>query len=126
MRSRGLTKGFLGFDLDTRTATIYDDGTVPCQLTVLSDIAQAVKGILLNPASTANRYVYISTFHLNQQQICTAMSAATGGDWKRVRKSTEETRKAGFEKVARGDFGGMEEVLIAAHWRDVEGMDYDG
>lgn len=41
------------------------------------------------------------------------------------KKSTEELRKEGFEKLARGE-DGMEDVLVGAHWRVVEGMDYEG
>jgi len=35
-------------------------------------------------------------------------------------------RKEGFERVARGEGEGMEDVLVGAHWSVVEGMDYEG
>lgn len=42
------------------------------------------------------------------------------------KRSIEELRKEGFEKVARGEGEGMEDVLVGAHWSVVEGMDYEG
>lgn len=123
---RGITAKFLGFDLSARTATIYDEGTALCKLTNLSDVSQAVKSILLDPEATVNRYVYISTFYVNQKQILTALEKATGSEWQKNRMTASDLRKMGYEKIEKGNAQeGGEDVLVAAHWSEIEGMDYE-
>ncbi len=46
--------------------------------------------------------------------------------WSVEKRSIEGLRKEGFERVARGEGDGMEDVLVGAHWSVVEGMDYEG
>lgn len=128
----GLEVGFLGFDLDSSTATIYDHGDVKCQLTVLADIAQSVKGVLMNPGETRNRYVYINTFHLSQNEILKVLEGVQGRDWKKVRKDARKSIRTGLHELEKAQQEGLpfdneltEEVLRSAHWSDVEGMDYE-
>ena len=128
----GLQVGFLGFDLDSSTATIYDDGDVKCQLTVLADIAQAVKGVLTNPAETRNRYVYINTFRLSQNQILKALERVQGRAWTQVKKDAREIMRTGLQKIEKAQQEGLpfdselnSQVLTSAHWTEIEGMDYE-
>ncbi|KAL8825979.1 MAG: hypothetical protein Q9191_004076 [Dirinaria sp. TL-2023a] len=128
----GLEFGFLGFDLDTSTATIYDEGNVKCQLTVLADIAQSVKGVLMSPAETRNRYVYINTFHLSQNEILRVLEGVQGKEWKRVRKDAGQSMRTGLRELEKAQKEGLpfdneltEEVLRSAHWSEIEGMDYE-
>jgi len=53
------------------------------------------------------------------------LAEATGGEWNVEKRSIERLRREGFERVARGEGEGMEDVLVGAHWSEVEGMDYE-
>jgi hypothetical protein len=71
---------FMGFDLASHKALIYNTGCDTYSTTRLSSIGLAVKNSLLpaNTAATANRYVYISSFTVTQNQILASLEKATG------------------------------------------------
>ena len=115
---RGLTSNFLAFSLPTRTATIYDDGTCRSRMTTLSTIGLAVARLLHSPhyAASSNRYIYISSFSLNQNEILASLEKATGKTWTKEYRSTAETRKNALERAKDGDAQAVEENLTACHY----------
>ncbi|KAL8901989.1 MAG: hypothetical protein Q9207_004932 [Kuettlingeria erythrocarpa] len=107
----GLKTGFLGFDLHSKTATIYDAGDVPVCSTILSDVGQSVVGILKNPKETANRYVYIRTVTFTQNQLLAILEKSTGEKWSTKKRSTAEARQTGGEKLSKGDMSGVPDLI---------------
>ncbi|KAL8786533.1 MAG: hypothetical protein Q9195_008164 [Heterodermia aff. obscurata] len=123
----GLTSTFLAFSLPTRTATIYDTGTCPSRMTTLSTIGLAVARLLRVPhyAASSNRYIYISSFTVTQNEILAALEKATGGTWTREYRGTQETRRSALQRAEGGDPQAVEENLTACHYSEIEGMDYE-
>lgn len=122
---RGLKAGFFGFDLKTHTATIYDDGKHVANLTKLSTIGAAVASILKHPSTTRNKHIYISDYNNTQLDILAALEKATGGKkWTVTHKSTDETRKEGFDKLSKGDYSGIVLLIIAMVYSGDPEADY--
>jgi len=104
---RGLKDGMLGFDLSTKTATISDSGDTPTNFTLLSTTARATAAILERPAETANRYVFINSFHVTQNEILGALEKETDAKWSVKKTTCMEESRLGRELMARGDWSGV-------------------
>ncbi|CAF9928737.1 MAG: hypothetical protein HETSPECPRED_006913 [Heterodermia speciosa] len=123
----GLTSNFLAFSLPTRTAVIYDTGTCHSRMTTLSTIGLAVAHLLRPPhyAASSNRYIFISSFSVTQNEILASLEKATGETWTKKHRSTAETRKSALQRAKDGDPNAVEENLTACHYSEIEGMDYE-
>ncbi|KAH0359716.1 NAD(P)-binding protein, partial [Aureobasidium melanogenum] len=89
----------MGFDVTNHKATIYDQGTEKFTGTTLSGIGQAVVGCLLQPSSTANRFLAVQSICTCQNELLAAFEKATEETW----EVTRETSKALIES-GKADF----------------------
>ncbi|KAL8935425.1 MAG: hypothetical protein Q9216_005429 [Gyalolechia sp. 2 TL-2023] len=121
----GLHTGFLGFDLKSHSATIFDSGDAPVNTTTLSTVAQAIVAILSNPAETANRHVYIQSAKATQNQILAALEKSTGAKWNVGKRSAAEASRTGGEKLAKGDMSGFADVITGGIYRGEPAADYE-
>lgn len=121
---RGLKVKFLGFDLDAHTATIYDGGDFPVNFTNLSTIGAAVVAVLRNPDKVKNQNVFVNSYRLSQNEILAALEKATGEKWKTTPASAEKLGKEGGEKLSRGDFSGIGDLIISIVFSGDEKLDY--
>lgn len=102
-----------GFDLQNRTARLVDDGSEPFTATTLRDIGVAVRGILLHPEETANRYVHIRSIYTTQRDILDAFEAAIGQKWPVSYVASKDLLEGGRRGFAAGERKGMLDLLIA-------------
>lgn len=102
-----------GFDLANRTARLVDDGDEPFTATTLRDIGVAVRGILVHPQETANRYVHIRSTCTTQKDILAALEVATDQKWPVSYVSSKDLIESGRKGPAAGDRKGMLDLLIA-------------
>jgi len=107
----GITSGFLGYDIKSESATIYDSGDVLVSYTNLSTIALAVLRIFERPAETANKFLFVASATVTQNQLLASIEKASGKKWTVTKANTEEAGKIGGEKVAKGDFSGFQPLL---------------
>jgi len=107
------TKQFLGFNLDSCTALIYDSGDARFSATTLPTIGAAIVAILHKPEETTNQYIYIASFTTTQNEVLAALEKATGKKWQVEHSTAMETRRIGQEKVGKGDFSGMENIVVS-------------
>ena len=114
--SRGLEDGFLGFDLKTKTATIYDSGDTMTNFSMLDAVGQATVGILTHPKETANRYVFINSFRATQNDILNALENVTGEKWNVKKTTCEEESRLGREKMEKGDWSGVGHAIMGASY----------
>lgn len=115
MRPRGLKTSFLGFDIGSRKATIYNDGNTPLPSTLLSTVGAAVASLLKRPSLTANKNIYLSDYTVTQNELLAALEKATGGEkWEVSHRTAEETRATGFEKLGKHDYSGIADLIIAS------------
>lgn len=101
----------MGFDLASKTATIFNDGNGKWSTTTFGSIGLAVKNAMLVPEKTANKYLYVDSWTLSQNQILASFEKATGSKWEVVRVDADEQRKAGQAKMASGDFSGAMSLI---------------
>jgi len=121
---RGIMTGFLGSDLRTKTATIYDTGDDRISYTNIGPLGLAILSVFAKQAETANKYLYISTATVSQNEILTALEKATGEKWTINKVSTKEAGKIGAEKMAKGDFSGIVSLLHRHMYGGDTGRDF--
>jgi hypothetical protein len=108
---RALQMGFLGHDITEQKVLIFNDGKTAWCTTTSSTIGLAVKNALLIPEKTANQYLYINSFTVSQNQVLASLEKATGKKWQATYVDAEEQKKAGLEKMSKGDFSGAMSLI---------------
>ena len=121
---RGLRNGFLGYDLKSHKARIYDSGNVSWTATTLSTIGLAVAGILHHPNETANRFVYIYSVCTTQNALLGVLEKLSGVTWERQEVSLDKAIQSGREMLARGDMMGVIPRILSSFFREGMGADY--
>lgn len=119
-----MQKSFIGFDIPSRKATIFDEGAGKFNGTIMSTIGAAVVATVDRPALTANRYIFINSFLVTQSEILAALEKVMGEKWTTTHVSSEEMKKTGLEKLAKGDRSAAFDLIRAALFGGDEAMDY--
>ncbi|KAK6540560.1 hypothetical protein TWF694_009351 [Orbilia ellipsospora] len=123
---RSLKLGFLGFDIPSRRATIYDTGDRPFTASTLHQVSSAVVGILSNPAPTANKYVYVGSFTTTQNEVLGVLESVTGEKWAVEKTSSAEKVNIGKEQVVkRRDSTAIRPLVTAAMYHERSGSDFE-
>lgn len=102
-----------GFDLQKRSARLVDDGSEPFTGTTLTDIGVAVRGVLLHPHETANRFVHVRSTCSTQKEILSVFETATGEEWPVSYISSKDLIENGRKAFAAGERQGMLDLLVA-------------
>ncbi|EEA18549.1 hypothetical protein TMatcc_011214 [Talaromyces marneffei ATCC 18224] len=108
-----LTTGFLGFDLPTRTASIWDGGNSVFTVTNVEQLQRAVIATLERPAETANKNLYIASVETSQNELLAALEKATASKWTVTYTTTDEQVSEGIARLGKGDMTGAF-VLVKA------------
>ncbi|RAK78871.1 aromatic alcohol reductase [Aspergillus fijiensis CBS 313.89] len=107
--------GFLGFNLQTHEATIYDDGVIPASVSTFSQIGRALVAILRHAELTKNQYVYVESFTVTQNEVLAALERATGGEkWAVQRVDLKPLIEESTERFNQGDLAGARILNLAA------------
>lgn len=77
----------------------------------MDTVAKSIKSILNDPAAMANKYIYMSTFTVPQNDVLKSLEKVTGKRWTVNKASTEEGEREGGEKLAKCDFSGIRGLL---------------
>ena len=101
----------MGFDLSSKKATIFNDGNGKWSTTTFGSIGLAVKNAMLVPEKTANKYIYVDSFTLSQNDILASLEKATGSKWDAEHVDAEGQKAAGLAKMASGDFSGAMSLI---------------
>jgi len=100
-----IANGFMGFRIQKREAVIWDGGTSTFSTSTNSRVGEAVASALLNPANTANQYLYISSFETSQNQILACLKDVTGDDWKVSEVSSRTKIRESLDVIKSGATG---------------------
>ncbi|KAI1764664.1 NAD(P)-binding protein [Hypoxylon sp. FL1150] len=114
----GLNFGAIGFDKRTKTATIYDSGNEPVQVSNLPFLGRVVAAILSQPEKTANQYLSVASFNPSQNEILKIVEAKTGEKWKVEHVSASDQEKIGLEKLSKGDYSAFSNLLRSRIYAD--------
>jgi hypothetical protein len=122
----GLKVGFLGFNLKDKTATIWDSGDAPFSTTNLSTIGLSLVNLLApsNLAESANKYVYVASHTVSQNQILKGFEKVTGSSWSITKKSSKEDITTGHEKLKSHDYSVIGSLIQAAAFGDAAYGDF--
>lgn len=116
--------GFMGYNLKEHKATIFNHGNDAWSTTSIATIGLAVKNALLIPDKTANKYLYIHSFTVSQNQILASFEKATGTKWEATHVDAEDEKKTGYEKLSKGDFSGAVSLIRYINCVDGHGGNY--
>ena len=119
-----MKSGFMGFNMAEHQALIFNEGNDTWSTTRLASIGLAVKNAMLIPDQTANRYLFIDSFTVSQNQVLAAFEKATADKWDVTRVDAEEQRKIGMDKMAQGDFSGAMSLIRYINCVDGHGGNY--
>lgn len=99
----GFDNGFLGFDINNRTAVLYDQGKNLTSGSTLPTIGKAVVAILRNPQATLNKRVFVADAVFTQQQALALFEKYTNTKWSVTNVNTANARKEAEENLAKGN-----------------------
>ncbi|OJJ67900.1 hypothetical protein ASPBRDRAFT_47400 [Aspergillus brasiliensis CBS 101740] len=118
----GLESGFLGFDIKTKSAVIWDGGSASFTLTNEKQLGQAVLAVILRPEETKNRFLYIASVETTQNEVLKTLEDVTGSRWTVTETTTEEQVAEGFKKLSAGDFSGAFALVRATAFGSTPGL----
>lgn len=96
-----------GFDFETRTVTLYDDGATKINTTTWPQIGRAVAAIFAVPEKYKNRPVYINSFHVSQRDMLESVRRVTGEDWTVKNEPVKERYQRGSDLLKEGNMAGF-------------------
>jgi uncharacterized protein YbjT (DUF2867 family) len=93
--------GLLAWNLPARTATIFDGGDVEFEATNVAQIARGVAAALSSAhvEDTKNKYIYINSFTITQNQILSALEEVTGDKFVVTHSTKAELAKQALEML---------------------------
>ncbi|KAL4999810.1 hypothetical protein BDV10DRAFT_183958 [Aspergillus recurvatus] len=115
----GIANGFLGYDIGSRTATIWDDGSKRFTFTNQRQLGRALVSVLRHPEATANQYLYISSVETSQNEILAALEKATRSSWTAQHTTTGAEVSDATAKLQKGDFSGALTLVRATAYGDI-------
>jgi len=101
----GLNVGFLGFNLKTHEATLWDDGKHLAVFTAVKDIASFTAAALRHHEISSNKYLRFAGFVATQQQILQALEKIGGNKWTTKSVPIADVLKHAQEAFEKKDFG---------------------
>lgn len=118
----GLKAGFHGFNSANKTVTLFDGGKAKFSTTNLYQIGLTIIKALEKEDLTKNQYVYVSSFTTTQLEILAAAEKITGEKWTVTDVNTKDHIKEGNEKLQKGDFSGILNLLQGVTFSVEEGL----
>lgn len=123
-----LMKGPAGFDVANRKSRIYGTGNNPLFWTPLPTIARAAGNMLRNPATVANKPIYICPFtkdRLTQRVILAAVEHVIGAPFDLELVDVEKINKNAQIALEKGELGkAMKGLTLSAQFCEDGGNDF--
>jgi nucleoside-diphosphate-sugar epimerase len=117
---------FLGIDVKGRKATVYDSGTKRFAVTSSTNTGLAVAKILLNPAMTANKQIFLCDFMASTRQIVSALEAETKAQFLVQEKQSGPEINKYRAQFDAGDLNATFPLLAISFGADVDvGYDFE-
>lgn len=120
--TQGLSNGFLGYDIQSRKAKIWDDGNKKFTLTNEDQLARAVVSVMEHPEETRNRYLHVYSVVTTQNEILHSLEEATGEDWAVDKTTTDAEVTEARKRLSEGDFSGGFILVHATTYGNTKGL----
>ncbi|KAF2448521.1 CipA protein [Karstenula rhodostoma CBS 690.94] len=122
--------GLYGIDIGKREAVIFDEGTQRINTSTWAQVGRAVASLLALPVEAEtpgevtlgtyrNKFVYISSFTVNQREMLDAVNRVMGwddGDWKIERIGAKERFEDAQRMMAEGNRMGFAYMLYTRYF----------
>ncbi|KAK3615249.1 hypothetical protein LTR22_027505 [Elasticomyces elasticus] len=120
----GLFVGFLGLDLEHRTAELWDAGDVPFTVTNLSVVARTVVKLLTDRdayEASRNAYIYTGSATTTQKELLAATEKATDARFRVTRIEGQKLIAESSAKLAGGDMAAVLPLVKAVAFARING-----
>jgi hypothetical protein len=120
----GLRTGFLGLDVEQRTAEIWDNGDVPFTVTNLPLVARTVVKLLTDTAAykaSRNTYIYTGSATTTLKEILAATEKATNAKFEVTRIESQKLITESTKKLKDGDLTATVHLVKAVALAKVQG-----
>ncbi|OGM47136.1 isoflavone reductase family protein [Aspergillus bombycis] len=104
-------QNFLGYSILKRQAMILNGGANHWSTTTLNTVALAVQNAMLAPERTANRYLFIESFRVSQNDILALLEYMSGTPWDTIHCDAEEEKRLALESLSKGELRGMPALM---------------
>ncbi|KAM0543843.1 hypothetical protein ACHAPJ_012080 [Fusarium lateritium] len=94
---------FGGFNVDARTAIIFDRGDIAYEATNLDQVGRAIAKSLKNISITRNQYVYVNSFTVTQNEVLSALKRFTRDKFEVSQGTVDGLWEEGAEQVKNGN-----------------------
>jgi hypothetical protein len=122
-----MRNSFLGFNIKERKATIFDGGDVPFSGSTLKQIGKGLVAMLSTPElveESANKYVYITSFTVTQNELLRRFEKLTGDKWTVEHVKTDPIHQESTEKFKKGDRSAIGALIQTAVFSDEKLADF--
>ncbi|KAF2795565.1 NAD(P)-binding protein [Melanomma pulvis-pyrius CBS 109.77] len=106
--------GFGGWNIADRSVTVFDGGDIPYEATTLRQVGKAIAKGLKAPELIKNKYVYVNSFTVNQNQVLKAIESAVGEKFTVSKGAVEDLWQSGATQVKEGDPFGVLGMIAGA------------
>lgn len=106
--------GFGGWNLSTRSASIFDGGNIPYEATNLDQVGRGIAKCLKNPGLTRNQYVYVNSFTITQNEVLKALEENMKEKFTVSQGRVEQLWEEGASQVKAGEPLGVLSMLSGA------------
>ncbi|KAH7129446.1 hypothetical protein B0J13DRAFT_564088 [Dactylonectria estremocensis] len=106
--------GFGGWNVQARTATIFDGGDIPFEATNLDQVGRAIAKSLKNHDLTKNQYVYVNSFTVTQNDVLKALEKATGASFEVSHETVDGLWQDGATQVKDGNPFGVLSMIAGS------------
>ena len=104
----------LGFDVKTKSGALFDSGEAKFTASTINKATQAVASVLLHPEETKNKYVYVSSFDLNQNAILESLERVSGSKFSMDKSKAEDLLATGKKHLEEGQWDKAYYELVTA------------
>jgi nucleoside-diphosphate-sugar epimerase len=117
---------FLGIDVKSRKATVYDSGDARFAITTSMNTGLAVARALKHADLTANKQVFLADFVSTTNEIVASLEKQTGDKFEITHKDTASEIKVMKEKYDAGNFNAAFPILAMSFGGDLDvGYNYE-
>ncbi|PYH64490.1 aromatic alcohol reductase [Aspergillus vadensis CBS 113365] len=118
----GLASGFLGFDIKTKSAVIWDGGVTSFTLTNQEQLGKTVLSVILRLEETKNCFLYIASVETTQNEVLKTLEEVTESRWAVMETTTQEQVAEGLKKLGAGDISGAFALVRATAFGSTAGL----